>query len=1001
MQSSFPSAHDAPALTAHHRGISVLTEDGEFLTLSIAEIRERLQTMPCPLVVHAPAFARKLGLHAPGQPCPWLDLLELFAFVYPARSVAPTPRGLALALGVEEERIGQAEADLLPLLTSLMLAELARLKSGPESEFLAALTVRLGQAGWPWAGTVAETLGLHEKLGPRGQLPEDAMQPGDALRVWRVLPKWEDVAPRPPPASHPITSAEARARLTMLLGEGAESRAGQADFASVSTAAFEPRTMRGNPAVVLAEAGTGTGKTLGYIAPASVWAERNGGSVWISTYTRHLQRQIEQETHRLFPDDATRRRHVVLRKGRENYLCLLNMEEAVNSAASRPAGVTIALAMLARWARATADGDLTGGDLPGWFGDLFGHGNITGVADRRGECIHGACPHYQRCFVEHTIRRAREADLVIANHALVMAQAAYSENAMADDSEEGEEDSTPSRYVFDEGHHLADAADGAFSAELSGLEAAELRRWLLGAEGRRSRARGLKRRLDDLVVGLPKLETPLDAALMAAHALPAPGWSTRLAGTEGENEPPPHPAEDMPAQGEDGLFPMVQNAVEPVLENPTEMFLKLLRQQVLARSQERGRADHAYGALECDLHPLLPDLAQAGQALARALGRLAEPLRTLAERLHARLQDEAESLDSVTRGRIEAMVRALRRRAITRLDAWIAMLDALDHPPPADATPTHIHFIRLDRREKQRMGEQDVGLHRHWLDPTVPFAAVMAMPAQGMLITSATLRDQSDTPRKPPTEEGQTEDLYSEESERAWEAAEARTGANHFPAPAIRASLSSPFDYARQTRTFIVNDIDHGSIADLAAAYRTLFQASGGGGLGLFTAISRLRGVHSRIAPALEESGLPLYAQHVDAMDNATLVDIFRTEEHACLLGTDAMRDGVDVPGNALRLVVFERVPWPRPDILHRERRIHLSGGDTTGYDDRIARLRLRQAFGRLIRSQSDRGVFVLLDRRTPSRLLSAFPPGAEVRRMGLADTAREIESFLPRTPQN
>ncbi|MGV4877545.1 ATP-dependent DNA helicase [Acetobacter indonesiensis] len=998
MQTSFPSAHDAPALTAHHRGFSVLTEDGEFLTLSATELRERLYTMPCPLVVHAPAFARKLGLQVPGQPCPWLDLLELFAFVYPARTVAPTPRGLALVLGVEADRIGQAEADLLPLLVSLLLAELARHKTGPQADFLAALTVRLGQAGWPWAGTVAETLGLHEKLGPKGNLPEDAMQPGDALRIWRVLPKWEEVAPRPPPASHPITPAEARARLTTLLGEGAESRAGQADFASVSTAAFEPSTMRGNPAVVLAEAGTGTGKTLGYLAPASVWAERNGGSVWISTYTRHLQRQIEQETHRLFPDDATRRRHVVLRKGRENYLCLLNMEEAVNSAGSRPAGVTIALAMLARWGRATADGDLTGGDLPGWFGDLFGHGNITGVADRRGECIHGACPHYQRCFVEHTIRRAREADLVIANHALVMAQAAYSENAMADDAEEGETDNTPSRYVFDEGHHLADAADSAFSAELSGLEAAELRRWLLGAEGRRSRARGLKRRLDDLVVGLPKLETPLDAALMAAHALPAPGWSTRLAEADNlEGEPPPAEPEALPAQA-DGLFPIVQAAQsEPVLENPTEAFLKLLRQQVLARSQERGRADHSYGALECDLHPLLPDLAVSGQALARALGRLVEPLRTLAERLHARLQDEAETLDTVTRGRIEAMVRALRRRAITRLDAWIAMLDALEHPEPSGSTPSHIHFLRLDRREKQRMGEQDVGLHRHWLDPTVPFAAVMAMPAQGMLITSATLRDQSDNKTPAPHLSADQDTALSDLSERAWEAAEARTGANHFPAPAIRASLSSPFDYARQTRTFIVNDIDHGSIADLSAAYRTLFQASGGGGLGLFTAISRLRGVYSRIAPALEESGLPLYAQHVDAMDNATLVDIFRTEEHACLLGTDAMRDGVDVPGNALRLVVFERVPWPRPDILHRERRIHLSGGDTTGYDDRIARLKLRQAFGRLIRSQSDRGVFVLLDRRTPSRLLSAFPPGAEVRRMGLADTVREIEAFLPK----
>jgi len=49
--------------------------------------------------------------------------------------------------------------------------------------------------------------------------------------------------------------------------------------------------------------------------------------------------------------------------------------------------------------------------------------------------------------------------------------------------------------------------------------------------------------------------------------------------------------------------------------------------------------------------------------------------------------------------------------------------------------------------------------------------------------------------------------------------------------------------------------------------------------------------------------------------------NIFRGEEQACLLGTDAVRDGVDVPGRSLRLIVFDRVPWPRPDILHRARR--------------------------------------------------------------------------------
>ncbi len=291
------------------------------------------------------------------------------------------------------------------------------------------------------------------------------------------------------------------------------------------------------------------------------------------------------------------------------------------------------------------------------------------------------------------------------------------------------------------------------------------------------------------------------------------------------------------------------------------------------------------------------------------------------------------------------------------------MLGAIALPQPEPGTrPDHILFLRLDRREA---GDRDVGLHRHWLDPTVPFAVTLAAPAHGVLVTSATLRDSGEA-----------------ETEVAWSAAEQRAGAPHLPSPAIRAAVASPFDYAAQTRAFVVTDVAAGDLAALSAAYRTLFLAAGGGGLGLFTAIRRLREVHARIAPALEAAGIPLLAQHVDAMDNATLIDIFRTEEESCLLGTDAMRDGVDVPGRALRLVVFERVPWPRPDILHRERRIHLSGGDPKAFDDRIARLRLRQAFGRLIRRATDRGVFVLLDRQTPTRLLSAFPTGVVVQRV-------------------
>ncbi len=908
---------ESPCVVAGSVRTAVLSEDGELQEMATAAAAAMLRQGPAPVLVHAPATLGRLGLR--GMPC--LDLLELFAFVLPATAAAPTPLGLAMALDLEPPRPGmEGAAACLPDIAQALLARLAAGRDLPAQRGAAGLAARMGVAGWGWAPFVLAALGA-----PNGK-PDDK-----ALKVWERLPEWEEAAPLPPPGSLPVAESEARRRLAEMLGGTSEQRPGQADYAAAATHAFLPRENRGDPHMVLAEAGTGTGKTLGYIAPASLWAERNRGAVWISTFTRHLQRQVESEVARLIPDPVERRRRAVVRKGRENYLCLLNLQDA--AAPLGPAAPThIPLGLVARWAMATADGDIQGGDLPGWFAELFGHGLTLSLADRRGECIHAGCAHWKKCFIEHGIRRARTAELVVANHALVMAQAAW--GGLDDDQ-------VPSHYVFDEGHHLFDAADGAFSVELSGAETAELRRWMLGAEGGRSRARGLFRRLEDLVAGHPNLETPLEAALQAARALPAGGWADRLGGGG---------------------------------TNPTEVFLQAVRAQTLARVAGDGEGPAM--DLQADLYPVGPDMPQAAALLSRALDRLAEPLKTLSTRLLARLEDEAEELDESVRTRIEAVCRSLRRRAIDPVGAWRAMLAAVEADPPEPGQrPEHVHFLRIARRDGQ---DRDAAMHRHWLDPTIPFATVLARPAQGLLVTSATLRD------------GGIDD-----AEDAWTQAEARTGAVHLPSPALRVAVASPFDYASQTRAFIATDVNSRDIASLAGAYRTLFLASGGGGLGLFTAISRLRAVQARLAAPLEAAGIPLFAQHVDAMDNATLVDVFRTEMDSCLLGTDAMRDGVDVPGRALRLVVFERVPWPRPDILHRERRVHLGEGNPAGFDDRIARLRLRQAFGRLIRTATDRGVFVLLDRQTPSRLLGAFPPGVAVQRLGLAEIARQTSAFL------
>ena len=107
------------------------------------------------------------------------------------------------------------------------------------------------------------------------------------------------------------------------------------------------------------------------------------------------------------------------------------------------------------------------------------------------------------------------------------------------------------------------------------------------------------------------------------------------------------------------------------------------------------------------------------------------------------------------------------------------------------------------------------------------------------------------------------------------------------------------------------------------------------------------------------------------------------------------MRDGVDVPGDSLRLIVLDRVPWATPTILERARREAFGGN---AWQDMIVRLRLRQAFGRLIRKRDDRGVFVVLDPRLASRFCTAFPPGMPLSTPRPCRCDRAGEGFCGRT---
>src|SRR5678815_2130893 len=157
----------------------------------------------------------------------------------------------------------------------------------PEREGAWTANATLHRLGWGWAGVI----------GGRLERPER----GERMLFAR-LPQWDEAAERPPPRTVTISATQARQRLAELTGANAEPREGQKAMAEAATQVFAPRSKADSPNMLLAEAGTGIGKTLAYLAPASLWAERAGGTVWVSTFTKALQRQLDAEGARIVPD---------------------------------------------------------------------------------------------------------------------------------------------------------------------------------------------------------------------------------------------------------------------------------------------------------------------------------------------------------------------------------------------------------------------------------------------------------------------------------------------------------------------------------------------------------------------------------------------------------------------------------------------------------------------------------------------------------------------------
>ena len=662
--------------------------------------------------------------------------------------------------------------------------------------------------------------------------------------------------------------------------------------------------------VGLLEAGTGVGKSLGYLLPALRWAAANGERTVVSTNTINLQEQLVRKDLPFLRDALAPGQEVrfALLKGWRNYLCKLRLAQAtllgptlVDDEANE------SLEDIRAWAETTKDGSLS--DLPTPpRGEIWDE-----VAAEPDLCTRNACPHFQDCFLFKARREAAQADVVVVNHHLLMSDVAV--RRAAGNWDDAAVIPPYARLVIDEGHHLEDAASSHLGVTTS-------RRALQRLFGRLDRrGRGLVNTLIERLSASRDLLGTASLDVVTQRIVPAVRASR-----------------DKSDLLFDLLLAVLQSAGAPVMRMADDF------------------AEHPVwkGGLHIALTDLLRELKVLGESLTLVSDRLQG-----GEKRDDTLLMLVNELRAVTRrldGCAEGLMLALR--------------------PPATAEPM-VRWLEVKGREG------NVAVTAVPLDLAPILRDDLFTRVKTAVVTSATLGTEGD-----------------------FEFVARRFGLDGRTITPTTAMFASPFDYQSQALLIVPTDIpapNEDAAAHFSAVLRIITDVARAAGGGMFVLFTSHRDVRAA-AEALRRSDIAdeftLLVHGEDGRD--ALLERFRASGNAILLGTSSYWEGVDVPGDALRALVIARLPFrvpSEPVTAAQCEAITARGGDPfSEYMLPHASLRLKQGFGRLIRSRTDRGVIVIADPRVISKrygreLLRDLPPA---RRMSGAWTAlaRQLQRF-------
>lgn len=649
-------------------------------------------------------------------------------------------------------------------------------------------------------------------------------------------------------------------------------------------------------AVLLAEAGTGTGKTFAYLVPALL----SGLKTIVSTGTRALQDQLYHRDLPRVRDALGIGVKTSLLKGRANYLCKYRLEKSKGEPRFTSKEQITQFQRIVAWSGRTRMGDLAELDALPEDSPLLPM--VTSTTDN---CLGSECPFWDDCFVVQARQRAQAADVVVVNHHLLLADLAL--------KQEGFGEILPGAQVFvvDEAHQLPELAAQFFGEGLSAR---------------------------------PLVEVARDAV---AECKTTTGALAVLQG---------------PARSLEEATRELRAAMEPLPPRGTRW----------RAMQEPGVFD-ALGALDDALCAFIDALAPLREAApgfdschARALDNRARLLRWAPPDFSRRRERDEGGDGEGAQLRADLPMHEDAAGEHEALEAEDASQDDEDAKP--DPRAWDVRWYELSPRGFR--------LQRTPLDVSGPLRNHREQSRAAWVFTSATLAVAG-----------------------GFDHLSVRLGLD-----APRTLLApSPFDWPHQALCYLPQRMPEPNSRDYTAVVidvvRPVLEASGGRAFLLFASHRALREASELLRNGTVPCPWPLFVQ--GEAPRSVLLQRFRDSGNGVLLGAASFREGVDVAGDALSVVVIDKLPFAAPDDPVFEARldaIRREGGNPFR-DEQLpqAVIALKQGVGRLIRTETDRGVLVLCDPRLIGKsygrtFLDSLPPFARTR--SLAD----VQAFFSST---